>query len=90
MNPPRSNYYDDDDTSLKDMIKYKHAPMLNKVAARGLVLWKCSGLPDDDNLEQNLKTLQFDGSDVRLVRLASARRQLIQGTHSNPCRTTSA
>jgi Crinkler effector protein N-terminal domain len=64
--------------SLKDMIKDKHAPMLHKVADRDLVLWKCSGLPDDDNLEQTSKTLQFDGSDNHLVRLASARRQISQ------------
>jgi len=71
---------DDDDTvaTLKDMIKDKHAPMLDKVAARDLALWKCSGLPDDDNLEQTLKTLRLDGSDDRLVRLTSARRQISQ------------
>jgi len=41
---------DDDDTvaALKDMIKLKHAPILDKVAARDLVLWKCS-IPADDN-----------------------------------------
>lgn len=43
-----------------------------------LVLWKCCCLPDDDNLEQILKTLQFDGSDDHLVRLTSARRQISQ------------
>ena len=67
---------DDDDTvaSLKDMIKDKHAPMVDKVAARNLVLWKCSGFLDDDNLEQTLKTLQFDGSYNHLVHLTSAHR----------------
>src|ERR1700679_3712283 len=73
---------DDDDTvsesSLKGKIREEHAPMLDKVAARDLVLWKCSGLPDDDNLEQTLKTLQFDGSDDHLLRLASARSQISQ------------
>ena len=71
---------DDDETvaSLKDMIKDKHAHAFDHVDARNLVLWKCSGLPDDDNLEQALKTLQFHGSDGRLVRLASARRQISQ------------
>ena len=73
---------DDDDTvsesSLKGKIREEHAPMLDKVAARDLVLWKCSGLPDDDNLEQTLKTLQFDGSDNHLVRLNSARRLISQ------------
>jgi hypothetical protein len=71
---------DDDDTvaSLKDVIKDKHAHAFANVDARDLVLWKCSGLPDDDNLEKNLKTLQFDGSDVRLVRLAFARQQISQ------------
>ena len=71
---------DDDDTvaDLKKLIKGEHVPMLDKVAARDLVLWKCSGLPDDGNLEQSLRTLQFDGSDNRLVRLTSARRQISQ------------
>jgi hypothetical protein len=72
---------DDNDTvaDLKKLIKDEYAPKLDKVAAPDLVLWKCSGLPDDDNLEQNLKTLQFDGSDVVcLVRLASARQQISQ------------
>jgi hypothetical protein len=66
---------DDDETVmfLKKLIKDEHAPMLDKVAARDLVLWKCSGLPDGDDLAQTLKTLQFDGSHDRLVRLASAR-----------------
>ena len=35
-----------------------------------------SGLPDDDNLEQTLKTLQFDGSDDHLIYLCSARQQI--------------
>jgi hypothetical protein len=71
---------DDDDTvaDLKKLIKDEHAPMLDKVAARDLVLWKCSGLPDDDNLEQTLKTIRFDGSDVRLVRLNKARQRISQ------------
>jgi hypothetical protein len=64
--------------SLKDMIKDKYARRLHNVDAPDLFLWKCSGLPDDDNLEQTLKTLRFDGSDDRLVRLASARRQISQ------------
>jgi hypothetical protein len=63
---------------LKELIKDAHAPMLDKVAARNLVLWKCSGLPDDDDkLEQTLKTLRFEESEDRLVRLTgSARRQI--------------
>jgi hypothetical protein len=42
---------DDDDSvaDLKELIKGKLARMLDKVDARDLVLWKCSGLPDDDN-----------------------------------------
>ncbi|CAA7268828.1 unnamed protein product [Cyclocybe aegerita] len=70
---------DNDDTvaTLKKLIRDEHAPRLDKVAAPDLVLWKCSGLPDD-NLEQSLKTLQFDGSDVRLVRLNNARRRISQ------------
>jgi len=63
---------------LKKLIKDEHAHSLADVDSRDLVLWKCSGLPDDDNLEQTLKTLQFDGSDDHLVRLASARRQISQ------------
>ena len=55
---------------IKDIIEDKHAHSLAEV--------KCSCLPDDNNLEQTLKTLQFDGSDDRLVRLASARRQISQ------------
>ena len=50
--------------------------MLDKVAARDLVLWKCSDLPDDGNLEQTLKTLKFDDSDNRLVRLTPASQQI--------------
>jgi len=63
---------------LKDTIKNKHAQYFANVDSRNLVLWKCSGLPDDDNLEETLKTLQFDGSDDRLVLLASARQQISQ------------
>ncbi|KAJ3512189.1 hypothetical protein NLJ89_g3661 [Agrocybe chaxingu] len=71
---------DNDDTvaTLKDLIRDEHAPLLDKVDACELVLWKCSGLPDDDSLEQSLKTIQFDGSDVRLVRLNQARRRISQ------------
>lgn len=70
----------DDDTvaSLKDKIRGAHANDFAHFDAHNLVLWKCSGLPDDDNLEQTLKTLQFDGSDNHLVRLASARRRIFQ------------
>ena len=63
---------------LKDIIKDKHTHGLADIDSRNLVLWKCSGLPDDDNLERTLKTLVFDGSDVRLVPLASARRLISQ------------
>jgi hypothetical protein len=75
---------DDDDTvaDLKKLIKVEHAPMLDKVPARDLVLWKCSGLPDGDNLERTLKTIQFDDSDVRsdvrLVRLNKALQTISQ------------
>ena len=67
---------DNDDTvaSLKDIIKDKHANAFAHFDAHDLVLWKCSSLPDDDNLEQTLKTLQFDGSDNHLVCLTSACR----------------
>ncbi|KAG5635474.1 hypothetical protein H0H81_011102 [Sphagnurus paluster] len=61
---------------LKQLIKDAYAPRLEKVAAPDLVLWKCSGIPDDDNLGQTLRTLQFDGTDDRLVRLTSARRKI--------------
>jgi hypothetical protein len=60
------------------MIKDMHGHSLDDVDHHKIVLWKCSGLPDDDNLGQTLKTLQFDGSDDRLVRLATARRQIFQ------------
>ena len=63
---------------LKDIIKDKHTHYLADIDSCNLVLWKCSGLPDDDNLKQTLKTLVFDGSDVRLLCLASARRLISQ------------
>ena len=63
---------------LKQSIRDKHAHSLAHVEARDLVLWKCSGLPDDDNLEQTLKTLQFNGSDGRLDHLTYARRPISQ------------
>ena len=65
---------DDTVADLKELIKDKHAPMLDKVAARNLIFWKCSGLPDDDDLKQTLKTIWFNGSDDRLVRLNKARQ----------------
>ena len=60
------------------MIKDKYARRLHNVDAPDLVLWKCSGLPDDDNLEQTLKSILLDGSDVRLVRLNKARQRISQ------------
>jgi hypothetical protein len=62
---------------VKELIKLKHAPVLDELASYDLVLWKCSGLPDDDNLEESLKTLQFNGVDDRLVHL-NARLQISQ------------
>lgn len=62
---------------LKEFIREKHPHRLHDVAARDLVLWRCSGLPDD-NLEQTLKTIQFNGSDTRLVRLTEAQQQISQ------------
>jgi len=63
---------------LKELIKDGHPHSLAHLDSRELILWKCSGLPDgEDDLEQTLKTLQFDGSDDRLVRL-SARRSISQ------------
>jgi len=56
------------------MIKDKHAIGFAHFDARYLTLWKCSGLPDDDSLEQTLKTNQFDESDNRLVRLSAGRK----------------
>jgi Crinkler effector protein N-terminal domain len=66
---------DDDDTvaDLKELIKERHAHMLDKVDACDLVLWKCSGLPDN-NLNTTLNTIRFDGSDVRLFRLKALQR----------------
>jgi hypothetical protein len=72
---------DNNDTvaGLKKLIKDEHASMLGKVDSRDLVLWKCSGLPNDDNLEQTLKTIRFDDSDVvRLVRLNKAVQRISQ------------
>jgi hypothetical protein len=68
----------DDDTvaDLKELIKDKHP--FDKVYARDLVLWKCSGLPDDDDLEQTLKTVRLNDSDVRLVPLNKARQRISQ------------
>ena len=63
--------------ALREFIREKHPHRLYDVTARDLVLWKCSGLPDD-NLEQTLKTIQFDGSDTRLVRLTEAQQQISQ------------
>jgi Crinkler effector protein N-terminal domain len=68
---------DDDDTvaNLKKLIKDEHASLLDEVDSCDLVLWKCSGLlGDDDNLEQTLKTIRFDGSDDRVVRLKALQR----------------
>jgi hypothetical protein len=64
--------------ALKKPIKAEHAHILHNIDARDLVLWKCSGLPDDDILEQTLKTIRFDGSDIHLVRLNKARHQISQ------------
>ena len=63
--------------TLKRIIKDECAPNLAHVPAHELVLWKCAGLPKDD-LKQTLKTIQFDGSDVRLVILNPAREQISQ------------
>ena len=70
---------DDDDTvgDLKDMIKNKHS-RLHNVDALDLVLWKCSGLPYDDSLEQTLKDIRLDGSDVRFVRLNKTWQRISQ------------
>jgi hypothetical protein len=57
---------------LKRMIKEDLS--LDDVDHQNLVLRKCSCLPDDDNLAQTLKTLQFDDSDGRLVRLSAVRQ----------------
>ncbi|KDR71494.1 hypothetical protein GALMADRAFT_787511 [Galerina marginata CBS 339.88] len=56
-----------------------------QVKTQDLVLWKCSGLPDDDTLDQTLKILRFDGSDDRLVRLSFVRRQLSQYLEMMTC-----
>ena len=63
--------------TLKELIKVKHAPNLAHVPAHNLVLWKCAGLPEDD-LEQTLKSIQFDGSDDRLIILNKGRQQISQ------------
>lgn len=53
---------------LKDMIKVKHAPTLDNVAAHHLLLWNYSSIPQD-TLKTTLKTIRFDDSDNRIVRL---------------------
>ena len=53
---------------LKQLIRDKHAPMLDKFAACDLVLWKCS-IPADDNLENVLNAIRFDGTAADLLHL---------------------
>ena len=62
---------DNDDTvaALKELIKLKYAPKLDKVAASDLVLWKCS-IPDNDYLKRTLNAIYFDGTDPSVERLA--------------------
>ena len=61
---------DDNETvgDLKELIRDKHAPMLDKFAARDLVLWKCS-IPADDNLANALNAIRFDGTATDLLHL---------------------
>ena len=68
-------YEHDTVAHLKRMIIKNHANTLGHFDPHDVVLWKCSGLPHDDSLKQALETLQFDGSDVHLVRL-TAREQI--------------
>lgn len=76
---------DNDDivASLKKLIKNGYSCALSHTDAHSLVIWKCSGLPYDDKLEQTLKNLQFDGSDVYLVRLESALEKISQHFDKN-------
>ena len=53
--------------ALKKLIKAEYAHRLHNIDAPDLVLWKCSGLPNDDSLEHTLKTIWFDGSDVCFI-----------------------
>ena len=51
---------------LKEMIKEKKKPQFDDFAADTLVLWKVS-IPDNDNLQQNLDTLNLnEGSEQHL------------------------
>ena len=61
---------DNDETvgTLKELIKLKHAPKLDKVAASDLVLWKCS-ISDDDHLKETLNAIRFDVGDPSVQRL---------------------
>lgn len=63
---------DNDETiaSLKNLIKLKCAPKFDKFIAVDLVLWKCS-IPADDDLQESLNTIRFDGTNTRfgLLRL---------------------
>ena len=64
---------DDDETvgDLKRLIKAEHAPMLDKVPTRDLILWKCS-IPADDNLKNALNAVCFDRTATDLLCLPPA------------------
>ncbi|KDR69875.1 hypothetical protein GALMADRAFT_255724 [Galerina marginata CBS 339.88] len=65
-------------SSLKTLIKQDEFHRLAHVESRDLVLWKCSGLSDDDDLGPTLESVRFDGSDHRLVRLSNVHHKISQ------------
>jgi hypothetical protein len=70
---------DNDDTvsELKDMIKLKYAPRLDKVTASDLVLWKCS-ISNDDHLKETLTAIRFDVGDPSVQRLVPVTSLLLE------------
>ncbi|KAF8959416.1 hypothetical protein BDZ97DRAFT_1761441 [Flammula alnicola] len=50
---------------LKEMIKSLYPRRLHNVDVCDLVPWRCS-IPVDDNLQETLDTIQFDGTDTKL------------------------
>ena len=53
---------------LKKLIKAEHARRLHNVDAQDLALWKCS-IPCDDNMENALNAIRFDGTATDLLHL---------------------
>ena len=56
---------------LKKVIKEEHSPMLDGVAARDLVLWKCS-ISTHDELKETSKRIRFDATNAHRHHLPPA------------------